>query len=313
MNRRHVLAAAAAFAARPALASSQQLIPLTIAGVPEESIAPALWALQTGAFRRAGLDVTIQPQSSGSAIAAGVAGGAYQIGKSSLVSLITAKSRGLPFVLVAGGGLYNAKNPNTAIVVRADSPITTAADLNGKTLAVSALNGIYTLSTRAWMDGQGGDSTTLHEVELPIGAVAQAVVSGRISAGALIDPELAEALAGGEVRVLAYNYSAIAPLFMYAGWFSTTDDLAKNRATAIAFARAMREAAAYVNAHPTEAIPLLAKFTGDDPARIAKMHHSAYATALDPKLIQPVIDLCARYKTIPASFDASAMIATGIQ
>jgi NitT/TauT family transport system substrate-binding protein len=312
MNRRTMVAAVAAFAAGPLRVSSQQLTPLTIAGVPEESIAPALYAAQNGAFRRAGLDVTIQSQSSGSAIAAGVAGGTYGIGKSSLVSLITAKSKGLPFVLVAGGGLYNAKNPNTAIVVRADSPIKTAADLNGKTLAVSALNGIYTLSTRAWMDANGGDSTTLHEVELPIGAVAEAVVSGRIASGALIDPELAEALAAGKVRVLTYNYTAIAPLFMYAGWFCTADYLVKNHATVAAFARAMREAATYVNAHPLETIPLLAKFTANDPERIAKMHHSAYATTLDPKLIQPVIDLCARYKNIPASFDATTMIATGL-
>jgi ABC-type nitrate/sulfonate/bicarbonate transport system substrate-binding protein len=149
----------------------------------------------------------------------------------------------------------------------------------------------------------------LHEVELPIGSVAAAVVSGRISAGALIDPELAEALSSGSVRILAYNYSAIAPLFMYAGWFCTTDYLTKNRPTVVAFARAMREAASFVNAHPTDTIPLLAKFTAEDPARIAKMHHSSYATTLDPALIQPVIDLCARYKNIPAAFDASAMIA----
>jgi NitT/TauT family transport system substrate-binding protein len=306
------LAAAAAFTVRPLGAQSESLTPLTIAGVPEESIAPALWAAQNGIFRRAGLDVTIQSQASGSAIAAGVVSGSYGIGKSSLVSLITAKSRGVPFVLIAGGGLYSAKNPNTAIVVRSDSPIKTALDLNGKTLAVSALNGIYTLSTRAWMDANGGDSTTLHEVELPIGAVASAVVSGRIDAGALIDPELAEALAAGRVRVLTYNYDAIAPLFMYAGWFCTIDQVAKNRPTVVAFARAMREAASYVNAHPADVIPLLAAFTSQDPARIAKMHHSSYATTLDPKLIQPVIDLCARYKNIPAAFDASAMIATGL-
>jgi NitT/TauT family transport system substrate-binding protein len=310
VNRRHALAVTAGFMLHPAVASSQQVAPLTIAGVPEESISPALWAAQSGIFRTAGLDVTVQPQSSGSAIAAGVAGGTYGIGKSSLVSLITAKSRGLPFVLIAGGGLYSAKNPNTAIVVRANSPIKTAADLNGGTLAVSALNGIYTLSTRAWMDAHGGDSSTLREVELPIGAVADAVVSGRISSGALIDPELAEALGTGSVRVLTYNYNAIASLFMYSGWFCTTDYLAKNRPTVIAFARAMREAALYVNAHPTDTIPLLAKFTSEDPARIAKMHHSSYATTLDPALIQPVIDLCARYKNIPATFDASAMIAT---
>jgi len=32
------------------------------------------------------------------------------------------------------------------------------------------------------------------------------------------------------------------------------------------------------------------------------------ATTLAPKLIQPVIEACARYKAIPASFDAREMI-----
>jgi NitT/TauT family transport system substrate-binding protein len=312
MKRRSALALAAGFLAAPSAARAQTLTPLNVAGVPEESITPALWASQMGMFRRAGLDVTVQSQSSGSAIAAGVAGGTYGIGKSSLVSLINAKSRGLPFVFVVGGGLYDAKNPNTAVVVRNDSPIKTAASLNGKTLGVSALNGIYTLSTRSWMDAHGGDSTTLKELEFPTAVIGDALLAGRIDAGCLADPELQDALESGKFRVVTHNYDAIAPLFMYAGWFCTTDFLAKQRPVVDAFARAMREAAIYVNAHPTEAVPVLAKFAGYDPARIARMHHSTYATSLDPKLIQPVIDICARYKTIPATFDARTMIAPGM-
>src|ERR1700735_330717 len=106
MIRRSALALAAGFLAAPRIARAQTLTPLSVAGVPEESIAPALWAAQTGMFRRAGLDVTVQSQSSGSAIAAGVAGGTYGIGKSSLVSLINAKSRGLPLVVVVRGGAH---------------------------------------------------------------------------------------------------------------------------------------------------------------------------------------------------------------
>ncbi|HEY5348504.1 MAG TPA: ABC transporter substrate-binding protein [Candidatus Lustribacter sp.] len=312
MKRRSALALAAGLIAVPEMLSGQTLPQLTVAGVPEESITPALWALKMGMFRRAGLEVTVQSQSSGSAIAAGVAGGTYGIGKSSLVSLINAKSRGLPFVFVVGGGLYDAKNPNTAVVVKLDSPLKTAADLNGKTLGVSALNGIYTLSTREWIDTHGGDSSTLKELEFPTAVVAEALLAGRIDAGALADPELQDALESGKVRILVRNYSAIAPLFMYSGWFCTTDFLAKNRPIVDAFARAMREASVYVNAHPSEAVPVLAKFAGYEPARIARMHHSTYATSLDPKLIQPVIDLCARYKTIPARFDARTMIAPGM-
>ena len=38
------------------------------------------------------------------------------------------------------------------------------------------------------------------------------------------------------------------------------------------------------------------------------MTRALMATTLDPKLIQPVIDVCVRYKTIPSAFDATAMI-----
>ena len=310
MRRATALALTGAFVALPAALRAQSVTPLTIAGVPEESITPALWAAQTGIFHRYGLDVTVVSQASGSAIAAGVAGGTYAIGKSSLVSLINAKNRGLPFEIVAGGGLYDARNPDTAVIVKLDSPMRTAADLNGKTLGVSALNGIYTLSTKAWMDAHGGDSSALKELEFPAGAVADVLLAGRIDAAAITDPELQAALDAGKVRVLTHNYDAIAPLFMYAGWFCTSTYIDANRATVAAFARAMREASLYVNAHPAAGLPMLAKFSGYDPARLARMHHSAYASVLDPKLVQPVIDLCARYKTIPVPFDARTMLAT---
>ena len=228
-----------------------------------------------------------EPQNSGSAISAAVVGGSYAIGKSSLVSLIIAHAKGVPFVLVAGGGLYDAKNPNFGLVVKADSPLKTAADLNGKSVAVSALNDLYAIGTKAWMDKNGGDSSTIKFLELPISAVADAIAAGRVD--------------------------AIALRFMYTGWFTTMDYLAKNQATVEKFVRAMRESSAYVNAHPADTVDVLAKFSAMEPARIAKMHRISYATALDPRLIQPMIDACAKYKVIPAAFDAKDMIASGLR
>jgi ABC-type nitrate/sulfonate/bicarbonate transport system substrate-binding protein len=100
---------------------------------------------------------------------------------------------------------------------------------------------------------------------------------------------------------------------MYTGWFTTMDYLAKNQATVEKFVRAMRESSAYVNAHPADTVDVLAKFSAMEPARIAKMHRISYATALDPRLIQPMIDACAKYKVIPAAFDAKDMIASGLR
>jgi NitT/TauT family transport system substrate-binding protein len=311
MNRSTVLALGGAFLATGARAGSQELTKLTIAGVPEESITPALWALQSGMFRKAGLDVEIQSQSSGTAIAAGVAGGAFAIGKSSLSSVITAHSKGLPFVFIAGGSLYDTKLPYSVLACRADSPLKSAAELNGKVIAVPAINDLTTISTKAWIDAHGGDSTTVKPIELPFAAVADALAAGRVEAGFIANPALQLGIDAGKIRVFAHAFDAIAPQFMVTGWFVTADFAAKNRPVIEKFNRVMRDAAAYVVGHPSDAVAALAKFSGDDPAMIARSHRIGYAP-LDPKYIQPVIDISAKYKTIAAGFSAKDIIAPGL-
>jgi len=56
----------------------------------------------------------------------------------------------------------------TALVVAKNSPLRTAKDLSGKTIAVNALLGIQQIAAEAWIDKNGGDSTTVKFVELSI-------------------------------------------------------------------------------------------------------------------------------------------------
>ena len=312
MNRRTILASSAAWLASARALDAQTLTAMRIGAVPEESVTPALVAESGGMFARAGLDVNVESQGSGTAIAAGVAGGSYAAGKSSLAALITAHVRGLPFLLVAGGSRYAASNSYSNLCVKADSPLKTAADLNGKTIASPALNDITTIATKAWIDQHGGDSSTIKVVELPFAAIADALAAGRVDAGFIADPILQQAVDAGKVRVFAHAFDAIAPEFMITGWFVTADYARANRATIVAFNRVMNDASKYVEAHPQDAVAALAKFGGVDPAVIAKSHRLVYA-ALDPKLVQPVIDACAKYKTIPASFDARELVVPGLR
>lgn len=313
LKRSTALSALAASVLAPRLrAGAQASTTLKAAGVPEESATPVLWAQQSGLFQRNGVDVDLDSQRSGTAIASGVAGGAYQIGKSSIIPLVTAFAKGIPFVLVAPGGLYSAAKPHIAMIVAADSPMRTAADMNGKTLGVSALDDLYTIGIKWWMDKNGGDSSTLKIVELPLPAVIDAIVAGRIDAGGIGNPALQAGLDAGKVRVLAHMFDAIAPLFMYTGWFSTKDYVAAHLSAVNAFSRAERQAAQYVNDHPAQTVDAMAKFTAIDAGVIAKMTRARMGTSLDPKLIQPVVDVCVRYKVIPARFDAAQMIATGL-
>ena len=310
LSRRTLLATAAALAAGSAMpASAQALHRYQAGGVPEESILPALWAQQSGIFRHNGFELGIDAQRSGSAVAAAVAGGAYAIGKSSLIALISAHAHDIPFVIVWPGGLYETSRPNNGLMVKADSPLRTGADLNGKTIAVSSLGDLYTVSIKAWIDGHGGDSTTIKLVELPTDAVAGAIATGRIDAGAMGTPQFQQAVESG-LRILGRPYDAVAPLFYFSAWFTTRKFLDENRPVVEGFARAMKAAATYVNGHPQQTIDLLAKFTGIEPDVIARMPRARMATSLDPRLLQAAIDLSAKYKVIPASFNARDFCAT---
>ncbi|HXP92819.1 MAG TPA: ABC transporter substrate-binding protein [Candidatus Binatia bacterium] len=311
MKRPAFLALSATLVSSPALISAQSLTSIDVAAVPADASTPVLWAQQSGIFRRHGIEVRLSPERSGSAVAAGVAGGSYTIGNSSLVSLITAHVRGLPFVLVAPGGLYRARNPTVALLVKRDSPIRNAADLNGKTVAVSSLNDLFSLSTKLWVDKNGGDSMSLKVLEFPVSAVGDALASGRVDAGGVGSPELEEAIDSGKARLLAYMYDAIAPEFLYTGWFTTADYASRNPSVVHGFAEAMRESASYTNGHPSATVASMSKFTGIDAAKIAKMHRVANGTVLDPRLIQPLIDYAAKYKMIPTAFDARDLIAKG--
>lgn len=295
----------------PAVARAQGLTNLKVAGVAEESALPVLWAQKSGMFRAAGLDVDLTAQTSGSAITAGVVGGSYQAGKSSIIPLVTAYAKNIPIRLVAPGGLYRAAKPHIAVLVRADSALRTAGQMNGKTIGVSSIGDLYTLAMKLWMDKNGGDSTSLKFIELPLSAIPAALTSRRIDAGGMGTPELQAALDSGDFRIFAHTYDAIAPVFMYTAWFAANDYIANDRSALTAFSRAERQAAAYVNAHPAETVAPLADFSGTPAAAIAKMTRALMATDLDPKLIQPVVDVCVRYNVIPSAFDAKAMIAPG--
>lgn len=306
-SRRALLAGLAALAAG-GQARGQGLRALRVGSAPDEAIVTPLWAERSGLFRRNGIDLEIESQHSGSAVASAVLGGTYGLGKSSLVALIAAHAHNVPFVLVAPGGIYDAAHPNTALLIKSGAPIRNAADLAGKTIAVSSLNDLYDISIRAWIAAHGGDASSSKFVELPSDAIPAALASGRIDAAGMGTPQLEEALDAGTTLVLGYPFDAIASRFLFSVWFSTRQFVDDNRSLVTAFAQTMRTAAGYVNGHQPQTVDLIAQFTGIEPRVIAKMQRAVMGTALDADLVQPVIDRCAAYNLIPATFDAKDFI-----
>jgi NitT/TauT family transport system substrate-binding protein len=305
-----VVAAAAALVLPGAASLAQAPVTIRIATTADDNSTPILYGVQAGRFRAAGIDVQIQQVSNGSAIAAGVAGGAYDVGKASLTSILTSHLRGIPFTIVAAAGVYDTKAPYGTLLVAADSPIHTAKDLNGQTLGIGALQSIDEVGIDAWMDRNGADSKSLKYVEIPQSALQAAIEAHRIAGGVLNRPQLDNALAGGKVRTLYPIYDAIALSFMSSGWFTTTDWANAHADVLARFVRVVQESARYANAHHSETAPILAQFSGIQLEVIEKSPRAILGTSLSPALVQPVIDLAAKYGLLPRRFPAQEVLYT---
>lgn len=273
----------------------------------DDDATPFIWAIQSGSFAKNGIDADLQRATSGAASVAGVIGGTFQIAKSSVTSLCAAHARGLPLVWIAPGGEYDSSLPPViGLIVRADGPIKTGSDLNGKTVGVSALNDFFSLAARAWTDAHGGDSSTLKLTEIPMSQSSAAVASGRIDAAIVVQPFFEQAKADPKIRIIGDPSSALGAHFMQSTWFASTDYAAKNAAVIERFIRVMREASTYVNGHHAETADLVGKFMKVDvePLKV----RIPQGVRFNPAQMQALVDVQARYKMIPAPFDVRDVI-----
>lgn len=304
-----LLACAPALLATPPPLRAQTLATVRIGGAITSDITPILYAIQSGLFRRMGLDVQIQSTAIGAALASAVAGGTLDIAKSSLMSLILAYDHGLKFKIIAGAGLYSPKYPTTEISVLKTSSIRSPADANGKTVACSSLRGFDQLGMQALIDKGGGTSTTVKFIELPFTEMLPALEQGRVDLADISQPVLAAALETGKLRTLGDPYAGIADRVLIAGWFCTEDFAVRNPATVRRFAEAVRQATKYTNAHYAQTAVVLADYAHIDPDLIRKMRpHGTNATSVDESDIQPAIDAAAKYTYIAHPFPAKAML-----
>jgi NitT/TauT family transport system substrate-binding protein len=302
-----ITGAAAAFTAPPRILRSQPLTKISLVGAQTLDMTPVFYALHSGMYEGAGLDVELVPASSGTFATTAVVAGTYQMGKGSCIASLVAHLRGLPLKVVANGGIWDPKTPFTLSLVAADSPLRTGADLNGKTGGTGALNDMNQLSITAWIDKNGGDSKTVKWVEVPNTAAAAALLEKRIDVTALNEPQLTAALETGKFRVLAPTYSAIAEHFVFATYFANAQWADANRDAVRRWVRTTYRSAAYTNAHNAETEALVAQYTKIPVETIRKISRGSGSVSSDPALIQPAIDVAAKYNYIPRVFSAKEL------
>ncbi|MCX6955054.1 MAG: ABC transporter substrate-binding protein, partial [Verrucomicrobia bacterium] len=120
------LLALCAFAADKPLAK----ISVQLDWIPEPEHGGLYQALAKGYFREEGLDVTLLPGGPGAQVMPSVATGKVDIAQADSTTTLTQQAEGLPFVQFAAV----FQDDPSGILVHADSPVRTFADLKGKTI-----------------------------------------------------------------------------------------------------------------------------------------------------------------------------------
>lgn len=291
--------AAMALALGSVSAVSAQAKPATInvISLPSDTAGTLYYAEDLGYFKAAGLDVKITNMTASPPIVAAVASGAADIGFSVVTSTAVAHERGIPVRFIAPGAMWVTANGTAQLVAAKDSPLTTAANFNGKTIAVTGLADLTYYGTYAWLQKNGGDPASVKWVELPFPQMAAAVETHRVD-GAMIAEPFLEA-ARPQVKFVAAVDDAIAPRFMSTGWIATNAWIKAHPAEAAKFAEVMHRTAIWANAHQKESAQILLRHTRISPETAATMSRVEYAMSLDPKLLQLSIDAAAKYSKTP--------------
>jgi NitT/TauT family transport system substrate-binding protein len=312
MRRQLILAAALALGVVTGPAAAQQSPALTtirVGGVFNDDMTAVFYAQKAGLFKREGLDVQITGSNSGAAMTAAVVSGTYEFGKASLLGAVNAHLRGVPLEVIAAAAYYDTHHPFTALCIATDSADTSGKDFDDKTIGAPSLNDLNQLFVQAWVDQHGGDAKTLKFVELPNSTAPPAIAQHRVEASVLGEPILANAVATKAVKVLTRSvYDSIAPMFVVAAYFTSTDYAKAHPDIVAKFAKVMYESAAYTNKHHQETAAMMADVTKIPVATVEHMNRVDGATSLMPDAFQPMIDAAAKYKLIEHGFPAREML-----
>jgi NitT/TauT family transport system substrate-binding protein len=296
MKRRTMVAAggAALLSTRLSIAGAQTPAPIRIGFTLNDSGLGALYAQEQGYFRQAGLNVELQTFTGTGAIAAALLTGAIEVGVMDCIQVANAFIHGLPLVAFAGNCVFSKQSPTLVMVTAKSSAFHSARDLENQTIGVVTLKSLSSSSTYEWLRTNGVDPAKVKLFELPFPDMNTALARGTLAAALQGEPFLSAAKA--DQRALGIPFEAIGKAFYVNVYAASRTWLTSNTPLAHRLAAALYDAARWVNTHRPESAAIESRFT-KLPLEIANtMARNTFSTSFEPRLMDPVLDLGARYQ-----------------
>jgi NitT/TauT family transport system substrate-binding protein len=283
------------------------LTPVTIGTQPIVDSAPLYLGVDQGFFEDEGIDLTIESASGGAVVVPSVVSGDYQFGRGNVLSTMIAVDQGLPLTCITNAN-STAGNPDFgAVVVPADSPIQSMADLAGRTVSVNTLNNIGDTTIRAVVEEAGGDPQGVEFVEIPFPDAPAALQSGQVDAAWILDPFLTEAVDAG-ARVLSYNFSDFHPELDISCVFTSQQQMQEDPELVEAFQRAMNRSLEFSQENPEEVRRITGTYTEIDPAVLERIVIPTFRTEFSEEAMALLGAKATEYGTLSQEPDLDQLL-----
>ena len=193
------------------------------------------------------------------------------------------------------------------IVTPAGSPVTTIADLRGKTIGVNVKDNIGTLLVGTALEENGVPVADAHLKPIPFPDMATALQKHEIDAAWLPEPFISSAEEQiGAQQLFDVDQGATAN-FPIAGYVATKTWMQKYPRTAAAFTAALEKGQALADSSRADAERGMQTFAGVDLQTAAIMAFPSYPLGVDRIRLQRVADAMQRFGLLTKGFNVAQM------
>lgn len=240
----------------------------------------------------------------------GVVDGDFDLAYAAYVPPILALADGADLKVISGLSNLGPAGSNGSTIVGEDSGISTWADLEGKKVAVASAKSFSTLGLEASMAKDGVEGA-MELVELDPGKIGDALDSGEVDAGDLVQPYASAAMNNykgfediGDAK--EYGLGEGTPL---SAFFTTTSEAEANSEAFDAFKEALDESVEFGNDNPDKVKEGAAGQAGLSVEVSLDLPTSVYASSATAEELQPLIDTMIDLGWIDDSVDVSEFAA----
>jgi NitT/TauT family transport system substrate-binding protein len=266
-------------------------------------------AAQKGLFARNGLSETPKVLASGEEATPLLLNGQIQFAANDPVGVITAISKNVPVEFVAAAG-YPSTDPSKDITGLMVKPsVKTAADLDGKTIAVNALGGNLELAAKAAIDKAGGNSSSMKFVVMSLPTMNAAVESGKVAGAVDSEPFITSGRAAGLSDLLSVASTAEpgVPTVVYMtskAYASSHPDVVRK------FIASLNAADSVLSSSPATVRSVAVTSTGTPASLLGKSNLPVFKTAaISASSLDELQNLMIQYKFLDKKIDLSKYIA----